>query len=378
MRPKEDRKSFTGFMKQQLERKPLFVKVADVLEEALRNGDWKNRLPGYRVIAKDYEVSWRTSQLALKLLAVRGLIGQARKGRARRVLREGATDSMTRKVMLVITSSKTPADAGEQALLDDLIMIWMACGGEVRRAQIDYRQRKRPGTALRKLLSDHAASVLMMREPLKPWVAAAMNLSEPVFFLGGDILRDDFVKVSGFAVSVSEMVLQAFARLRALGHERILMPDEGRGPMFRQSVLEAMRHSGKREVRKLDAELYCPEFAEMEPEAWQRYWQDGFHRARPTAVIVHKETSYFSLLGFCFRRKLRIPEDLSVICLSASDNLLWCQPVPDHVTFPKAKAVAHFRRWIHGGLQTIGLAMFPVDIVSASGACDIRREFLGK
>jgi hypothetical protein len=82
-------------------------------------------------------------------------------------------------------------------------------------------------------------------------------------------------------------------------------------------------------------------------------------------VIVHKETSFFSLLGYCFRRKLRIPEDLSVICLAASDNLLWCHPVPDHVTFPKAKALAHFRRWILGGLQTTGLALLPVKFVDA-------------
>jgi DNA-binding LacI/PurR family transcriptional regulator len=351
-------------MKQRLDRKPLFVKVADALEEAMRKGDWKEGLPGYRVIAKDFEVSWRTSQQALKVLASRGLIGPARKGRPRRVLQEGVTDSMTRKVMLVITSSKTPADAGEQALLDDLIMIWMAHGGYVRRAQIDYRQRKQPDTALRKLLSDHAASVLMMREPRRPWVAAAMRLPEPVFFLGGDIPRDDFEKVSGFAVSISEMVSQAVARLRGLGHQRILMPDEGRGPMFRQGVLAAMRRSWGEGARQPDAELCCPEFAELEPEAWQRYWQDSFRRARPTAVIVHKETSYFSLLGFCFRRKLRIPEDLSVICLAASDSLLWCHPVPDHVTFPKAKALADFRRWLNGGLQTTGLVLLPVDSVN--------------
>lgn len=352
--------------------------MADALEEAMREGRWSEGLPGYRVIAENFGVSRRTSQQALRVLAERGLVGPAKKGQPRQVLHAGTEDILSRQVMLVITSSKVPADAGEQELLDDLIMIWVEQGGEVRRAQIDYRQRKQPDTALRKLVSDHSASVVLMREPGRPWVAAAQRLPEPAYFLGGDIPRDDFSKVSGFAVSIFEMVSQAVVRLRAQGHQRIMMPDEGRGVMFRQSVLAAMKRSWGEDSCKTDNALCCPEFSELEPEAWQRYWQDSLRRARPTAVIVHKETSFFSLLSYCFGRKLRIPEDLSVICLAASENLLWCHPVPDHVTFPKAKALTHFRRWIRGGFKATGFALLPVKFVEGSSTQNIRSGYVNK
>lgn len=335
----------------------------------MRDGRWKDSLPGYRIIAGELGVSWRTSNAALKLLADRGLIDAATKGRPRRVLANNGRASMAQKVMLEVTSSKIAADSDEQALLDDLLKIWFEKGGEVRRAQIDYRQRKKPAAALRRLVAVHGANVLLMREPLKPWVEAALTAPEPVYFLGGDIPRDDFEKVTGFAVSISNMVSQAVTHLRAFGHQRILIPDEGRGPMFRQSVLAAMKQSWGG-CPPVDA-LYCPEFAELEPEAWQRYWEEAFRRTRPTAVIVHKEKSYFSLLGFCLRHRLRIPDDLSVICLAASDALLWCHPVPDHVTFPRARALAHFRRWIRGGFQPLGLAMLPVDLIAAGGVRQI-------
>jgi hypothetical protein len=183
--------------------------------------------------------------------------------------------------------------------------------GGSRRTHPAHRPRLRrwrsPASTLQKLVHEHTADALILHEPLSPWMRAARGLPMPTHFLGGDIPPKSFAEVSGFAVSIHTMTVRLVQRLHRLGHRRIVMPDEGRGPDYRRGVLLGLHDGadGRRSV--LSDELACPIFAELEPEARQRYWEDCLRCACPTACIVLKESSYLSLLGCCSRHGRRIP-----------------------------------------------------------------------
>ena len=349
-----------------VDRKPLAVRVADVLMDGLRAGKWPDGLPGYRVIAEHFDVGWRTSRAALALLEQRGILDTPRRGAARCVRSEELADNPPSTHLLVISSSTMPADADEQELLDGMSSDWTRSRGAFRTTRVDYRRFQRPDTVLKGLVRRHAAGALLMREPSREWVNSAMKLDLPVFFMGGAVPTERFTEVSGFAFSLREMVTRVAGRLRKLGHDRILMPDEGRGEVHREAILSGLlAGTGKLPPDDDAAERRCPRFSQVSPATWQRYWAESFRRYRPTAVIVEKEFSYLSLQGYCFRKGIRIPEDLSVVCLSSSKQLEWCEPAPDRIAFPNQKGRNHFRRWMKRGMSPVGMRILEADYVSA-------------
>lgn len=361
-------------MENPLDRKPLAERLADKIESAVRAGRWNEELPGYRLLAEEFAVSWRTSRSALQILEKRGVIHPFERGKPRRIRPVKIERDHSSKNLLIITSSTTLHDIAELELLDGIILTWVKTGGGTRQTRVDYRRHNRPASSLRKLITSYNADVIVIREPSKPWVDAARSLPIPVFFLGGDIPVAERSTVSGLGVSIIEMVAATVKRLRQLGHERILIPDEGFGPMIRDAILTGLRYGYGDEADPPPLDICCPIFAEVEPETWQSYWTGAFQKFHPTAAIVRKESSYLSLFGYCYDNGIKIPEDLSIVCHSASENLLWCHPQPDHTTFPLRRAISFFRRWIDNGFPLTGMRIFPVEFIEAGTVRQIAKS----
>ncbi|MAS95672.1 MAG: hypothetical protein CMO55_20925 [Verrucomicrobiales bacterium] len=351
-------------MDKTLDRKPLSDRLADQIQLRIQQGYWDKELPGYRVLAEEFGVSWRTSRSALKTLENRGILHPFEHGKPRRIRESGLYDRHSPESLLLITSATTHHDIAELELIDEIILTWLKLGGRSQQVRVDFRRHKNPAFLLNRLIEKNGAEVLVIREPSKPWVEAARDLSIPVYFLGGDIPVSERPTVSGFAVSIIAMVSESVSRLRKLGHQRILIPDEGFGTLARDAVLTGMQN-GFGEAAIPDPALCCPGFPEVEPETWQTYWNRAFRNFHPTAVIVRKESSYLSLFSFCYENSIKVPHDLSIICHSASENLQWCHPQPDRSTFPKKRAVTLFRRWIKNSFPLTGMKILPVNFIEA-------------
>lgn len=356
-------------MAEPLDRKPLAERVADTIAGRIQEGEWPDGLPGYRILAARFEVSWRTARKALEILEERGQLSAPAKGKSRQV-RKTPSYSETLSTtplpgalagtLLVITSSRTILDLAERTELSELMLNWTSKGGKTQQVDVDYQRFRKPASYLRRLINNYGAEAILMREAPRVWVNAAIDQPLPLYFLGGDVPSEKESQVSGYSFSVMQAITDTVKLLRSRGHERIIVPNSGRSKAYREAVLAGIRAGFGDATNPLSSSQGCPYFAEHEPEAWQRYWKSALQKSRATAVITATETGLLSLHGYCSSEGWKIPDDLSVICLSASETLQWFHPPTDYMAFPCDKARSLFRQWLHGGLKPMGMRVLPI------------------
>lgn len=369
-------------MSEPLHRQTLADRVADLIEFRIRepNG-WKYILPGYRTLARHFTTSNKTCEAALQILETRGVIKPASQGRRREVvdnLRNAPGNgpnplSERRGTLLVISSSIAPTTEEDWYAIRQYGDCWLQQGGGVKLAQSDYGRFQNPASILSSLIETHQAGALLLHCAPRQWIEAAAELL-PIYRMGGE---GEGAPWAGDSYSLRREVTRILADLNNLGHKRVLIPVEPHLSGFRKQMLEAVEESNGGLPAGKVKDL-CPVFSESVPAAWQNYWRLSFSTTSPTAVILLKDAHLLSLYSFCTVQGIRIPSDLSVICLGYSKLLEWCHPNPCQMRFPLQKAIVHFRKWIAGGLRPTGMKIFTLEKVSGeSVACARKHPLLG-
>lgn len=150
--------------------------------------------------------------------------------------------------------------------------------------------------------------------------------------------------VAGIATDLAQAMLALVRRLIALGHERIVF----------------LLYRGR--VNLETARLAPMLLAEMERHGipTNRFnlpnWRDsakGFHdlldlmfrQSPPTALVIEEVPHLVAALKFCGQRGIRVPEDLSVVCLEHRDELDYCWPAVTHMHWDKARMIRRIARW---------------------------------
>jgi len=80
---------------------------------------------------------------------------------------------------------------------------------------------------------------------------------------------------------------------------------------------------------------------------------DGFHRrleslfrvTPPTAMIIEEAAFYVAALQFLSKRRLRVPDDVSLICTDADPTFEWCRPSVAHIRWESQTVVRRIVRW---------------------------------
>ena len=115
---------------------------------------------------------------------------------------------------------------------------------------------------------------------------------------------------------------------------------------LRQNAIKASKESWARDVPLAVLEGMFMEQGEWLPDVLQGFWPKAFTRSKPTAVIIKQNQEYLSLLSYCYRRGIRIPDDLSVIQLSSDSYCVWLDPLPDRFEFPVERITRKVEQWL--------------------------------
>ena len=245
-------------------------------------------------------------------------------------------------------------------LLHSMAEIWERLQGQTAWAQVDFRNSPSPGPALDSLIAKHSADALLLHMPFLAWSsAAAVRL--PSYLAGGEYDRD--LAVSLGAIKLDREINRVVKHLISLGHARILIPTEGFGERMRRSIVTGLQAAAKGKPASGTSEDYVPDFPESVPEVWSGYWSKSFAATRPTAVVVFDDAHLLSLYGYCSKRGIRIPEDLSVVSLNYESRFEWLSPKPSMMRYPAQAALAHFQQWIDHGLKPLGLKFFQLEMI---------------
>lgn len=346
------------YMSGNLERKSLPLRLAEMIEQELIAGTWGGALPGHRTLMKLYRVSAKTSLAAISLLQTRGTISEGEHGKRRRILVD-AKDSQKEMVNLLLIDGFGYQSGEDQMQMQAYRNAWEDEGGKVHTIKFDFPRYRSPSALLRKAVASYSADAILLHVPPLAWVEAASQL-RPIFLAGGEWKGK---ALTGSAYNIKNEVTRLAVTLRKLGHQRIVVPLDLVGRKMEIAVREGLAEGLG--VDPTDPALvpYCPVFAESVPAVWQQYWKKIFATQQPTAAILTTDIQCLSLYGFCSRNGIRIPQDLSVICMETSEHLEWFDPVPTRMRFPVNRAAAYFKKWIRGGCSPMGMKFFSLDYI---------------
>jgi DNA-binding LacI/PurR family transcriptional regulator len=91
-------------------------------------------------------------------------------------------------------------------------------------------------------------------------------------------------------------------------------------------------------------EFNLPDWEET-GEGFHRCLEELFRFTRPTALFIDEAPFLIAALQFLGRRGLRVPEDVSLVCLDPDPGFAWCHPEVAHVRWDSRPVVRRVVRW---------------------------------
>lgn len=352
-----------------LERKSLSEKLVEAITKEIAAGVWRDRLPGYRVLGKRYDVSRPTCESALRILQANGVIGPAEPGKMRPILRKRSKKGQASSKLhaLFVIDSRHPPSPLDAELLMQVENFWKAEDGEVSRVECDLMRIHKPEYLLNKWIRTLGVDCLVFETiASSEWIVSVEKLGLPCYAFGGAKGGRGILSRSGFqVVACIEILLR---ELLELGHRRILLV------LGRATVEEEMRSAIQEMADPILAEnwggeelsfsLMIPDL--VNPSDWQDWWKDTLLRERPTVVLTESVFQAICLHDFCLNQGIKMPLDMSMVVLDDADFLTWMSPIPTRYRYQKEEAFRHFRDWVRGGFRPGSIKKFDGKRVAGS------------
>jgi len=304
----------------------LSAQVSDALREQIRNRTWIEWLPSERTLAETLQVSRKTLRKALAQLQREGEV-EAVRGLGNRIITSGPSSASAPLEPVVTLLTPDPVE-----LMRPYTSLWIShlksllIEHDFRLRMVDSRKyfSRRPAAALRKFTASQPASCWLLAnstEATQRWFSE-QNL--PCVVAGSCHRGIDLPHVD---LDHYALCRHAAGVLLGAGHRRIALLNESSG---RAGDLESEAGfiAGVRESPHPDATplvLHHEHSSESLNRALQRLLSMP---QMPTAILVSNGASYLTILSSLAQRKLRVPQDVSVLSRDDEPFLHFLVPRP--------------------------------------------------
>ncbi|MDX1680782.1 MAG: substrate-binding domain-containing protein [Akkermansiaceae bacterium] len=316
--------------------------LADHLREELLRGRWTGTMPGQHQLLTELGTGMETIRSALEILQKQGYLKAQGKGKRRLITIPEEAQITSLKVRVL------PYD--EENKIAPFVLDF------VRMAHDDGHQVEIQGKTLYDLkMNADKVSRYVSRFPADAWVVVSGKgevlkwFSEqdfPTFALFGRI-RD--IEIASVNVRPYEAISEFVNRLLDQGHRRIVWMVRGERRKPRPGALE-QHFLDLLESRGIEVGSYhLPEWDESR-EGLERCLDQLFRFSPPTAIIVTEAQLYLAVQNSVNRRGMRVPEDLSMVCMDVFENdpsLDWITPQVSHYRWHWQPVSRRMMKWLH-------------------------------
>jgi DNA-binding LacI/PurR family transcriptional regulator len=310
------------------------AQVAAHLKERILQGEWRDFLPGRDRLAAETGVSHMTVGRALAQLEQEGLLAAQGHGRRRRILLP-ETGRQSRKLRIAVLRFE-PEDTKLYFVVEFVHQLREA-GHQVLFADQTQSGLKLDVKRVAKLVEKTAADawiVIAGSDEILEWFA---NRPTPCFGLFGSIST---LPIAGAGPSKNQAYAAAARRLVELGHRRIVL-------LARWAAEQGTMVHFLEELKAMGipvGDYNRPVFSDS-PEDLQRLLNSLFATTPPTAIVAGDLDMYHAAQQFLARRKLLVPEDVSLISGDPDPSFGWYRPTVAHFNWDSALWVRRIVRW---------------------------------
>ena len=314
--------------------------VAGYLREELLRGTWIGIMPGAPFLAKELGIDRKTVNAALGQLEAEGMLVAQGAGRPRliRLPDDGKTARRVRVAILLFEDSDRKRDymvhllhmlteKGHAAFLVKTPLLRLGMNVE------------RVARMVAKTPADAWVVCSGSREVLE-WFAAQPIPSLALF---GRVRRVPIACASSDKAPASAAAAREFIRL---GHQRIVLltREQRRLPQpgaVEQAFLDELAAHG------LPVSPYNLPAWDETIGGFQTFLESLFRVSPPTAMMVDEVPLLVATQQFLARKRMRVPEEVSLACTDQDVVFDWCQPVISHIRWDSEPLVRRIVGWVN-------------------------------
>lgn len=324
--------------------------VAACLRDELLRGRWSGALPGIHRLSADLGFPRKHVERALLLLEKEGLLIPQGAGRKRLIrLPDGPA-----KRPLNVAVLDYDRYGLQEAFMVELIHRLNHRGHTARLCDKTLMELGFNAARIARLVEQTAADAWIVRSAPAPVLQWFLKKQIPVFSIFGNFIH---LPVAGIGVDYLAPMKQILHQLMDLGHRRIVLicaSGEASPTGFWAELLQQLESRG------------TPTGSYNLPR-WENT-RDGFHRmlsslfehTPPTALIIEEPIHVIPVLQFCAHHGIRIPQELSLVCMQAGPQFDYCHLPITTIDWSYQPITRRVDRWISQ---------------VASGKTDLKHEF---
>jgi DNA-binding LacI/PurR family transcriptional regulator/biotin operon repressor len=312
--------------------------VAGHLREDLLREHWTGLMPGVDRLAVDLGVSRKTVEAALQLLEKEGLLVPQGGGRRRKIeLPAGAKPTHPLRVAILLSERIDQR-------LDYIVELQHKLSKAGHAAFFPAKSLTELGMdpqRVARMVAETAADAWVVlagsREVLR-WFAEEQLPTLALFGRrrGLPLAGAGPDKAAAFATAARTLIHLGHRRIVLLARPRRRLPQPGASE---QAFLDELAAHG------LSVSSYHLPGWEESIRGFHGRLNGLFQVTPPTALIVEEAPFFAAAQQFLSLRKLRVPQDVSLVCTDADPTFEWCQPPISHICWESRPLVRRIVRW---------------------------------
>ena len=343
---------------------PKFLTITEQVAAHLRNeilrGRWSTTMPGRNQLAPELGVNRKTAEAALRQLEHEGiLVGRGAGSKRLIVLPEGA--SALRPLQVAILDYDPLGQT--EGYKSELRHLLEEAGHHAFIAPSSLTELGMKVSRVRRLVERTQADAWIVCAGSRQVLEWFASRPEPTFALFG---RRAEVAVAATGPDKPSSYAAATRQLIELGHRRIalLCREERRLPApgaTERAFLATLEEHG---IPTGDFNL--PNWEDSK-DGFQKLLDELFRVTPPTALLVDETHLFSATQQFLARRKLQVPEDVSLVCSDPNPDFTWCEPSIAHIRWDPRPVIRRIVRWaanVSRGKPDVRQSLVPAEFVA--------------
>jgi DNA-binding LacI/PurR family transcriptional regulator len=332
--------------------------VADFLRSELAQRRWSRAMPGVHRLAAELGVNRKTADAALRLLEMDGVLQPQGAGKRRIINVPDDSSRSSLRVAILVGDS-------ESRKMDYMV-------------ELRHQLREAGHAVFHPLLHktnlqmnvEHVSRVVN-RNVADAWVVTACSRevlewfstrATPTFALFGRMRQ---VRIAGAGPDKVSAISEVTRKLAKLGHRRIVLMVRSRRRLPQPGTVEQAFLDELAAQGLLASDYNLPDWKET-VDGFHACLDSLFRTTPPTALIVDEAPLFAAAQQFLARRRLRVPEEVSIVCTDADSSFSWFRPQVTHIRWDSGPLVKRMIRWVSNvsiGKPDLRQLHVPADLV---------------
>jgi DNA-binding LacI/PurR family transcriptional regulator len=320
----------------------VFLSITDQVAAHLRaeilRGRWRGSMPGKHQLAVELGVNNKTVEAALRQLEKTGLLIPQGAGRTRRIRARRLAAARPLRIVLLLH------ERGDDRKVEhhiELLHGLREAGhlvGSAAQSLVDLRFDPGRVAALVRATKADAWIVCAGSRDVLEWFT---RQPAPAFALFGQRAG---LPIAAAGPDKPPAMTEATRCLLALGHRRVVLLS--RKPRRRPTPApsETAFLNALREKHIPVGDYNLPDWEET-AAGFQRCLDSLFQVTPPTALIVDEASWFIAAMQFLLRRRIRVPQDVSLVCTDDSPAFACCEPPVACITWDSGPVIRRIIRW---------------------------------